>query len=94
MIELKENDSLLYDDLMLIHKDGGHKITMDEKGKRSGDLSFAEIVLQTPEVEATTVRFYDPEGKMNGTIEFGKYVITVNEVSWNGAFVRLNIRKK
>ena len=94
MIELKENDSLVYDDLTLIHKDGGHKITMDEKGKRSGDLSFAEVVLQTPEVEATRVRFYDPEGKKNGTIEFGKYVITVNEVSWNGTFVRLNIRKK
>jgi len=93
-IELKENDSLVYDDLTLIHKDGGHKITMDEKGKRSGDLSFAEVLLQTPQVEATRVRFYSPEGKMNSTIEFGNYVITVNEVSWNGVYVRLEIRKK
>ena len=94
IVELKENDSLNYDDLKIIHIDGGHKITMNEKGKRSGDLSFAEVVLQTPGMEVRRVRFYDPEGKMKEPFEFGKYVIIVKEVSWNGAMVKLEIRKK
>jgi len=85
---------LVYDDLTIVHIDGGHKITMNEKGKRSGDLSFAEVVLQTPDVETTKVRFYHPEGKKNGVIEFGKYVISVKDVAWNGVFVMLGIRKK
>ena len=85
---------MVYDDLTPVHKDGGHKITMNEKGKWSGDLSFAEVVLQTPEEEATWVRFYHQEGGKNGTIEFGKYVITVNDVGRNGAIVMLDIRKK
>lgn len=94
ILELKENDSLVYEDLTMVHKDGGHKITMDEKGKRSGDLSFADVVLQTPGVEDTRVRFYDPEGKKKEPIEFGKYVISVKKVAWNGAIVMLDIRKK
>ncbi|HEY5370854.1 MAG TPA: hypothetical protein VIJ75_17855 [Hanamia sp.] len=94
MIELKEGTSLVYDDLTIVHIDGGHKITMDEKGKRSGDLSFAEVMLQTPDVKSTKVRFYHPEGKKNGVIEFGSYAITVKEVAWNGVFVMLDIRKK
>ncbi|HET7116591.1 MAG TPA: hypothetical protein VFI29_08880 [Hanamia sp.] len=94
ILELKENDSLVYDDLTIVHIDGGHKITMNEKGKRSGDLSFADVVLQTPAAEATRVRFYNPEGKENKTIEFGKYIITVKNVAWNGATVMLDIRKR
>ena len=94
IVELKENDSLVYDDLTLVHTDGGHKITMNEKGKRSGDLSFAEVKLQTPGVEATRVRFYDPEGKEKEPVEFGKFIITVKNVAWNGTIVTLDIRKK
>ena len=94
IVELKEGGSVVYDDLTIVHIDGGHKITMNEKGKRSGDLSFAEVLLQTPGVEATRVRFYDPEGKKKEPVEFGKYVIMVKEVSWNGAIVKLDIRKK
>lgn len=94
VLELKENDSLVYDDLTLVHEGGGHKITMDENRKRSGDLSFAKVMLQTPDLAATKVRFYQPEDKINEVIEFGKYVITVKEVAWNGAIVMLDIRKK
>ena len=94
MIELKEGTSLVYDDLTIVHIGGGHKITMNENGKRSGDLSFAEIMLQTPDLAATKVRFYHPEGKMNEVIEFGKYVITVKDVAWNGVFVMLDIIQK
>ena len=46
-LELKEDQSLLFANLKRRHKGGGHKITMDEKGHRSGDLSFAEVGLQT-----------------------------------------------
>jgi len=51
-------------------------------------------VLQTPDVGATRVRFYNPEDKKNGIIEFSNYVITLNEVGWNGTFVSFYIRKK
>lgn len=94
MIELKEYDSLVYADLMLVHKGGGHKITMDEKGKRSGELSFAEVELLCPDMEDKQVRFYHPEGGRNTSIEFGTYIISVIDMGWNGAFVTLEIMDK
>lgn len=93
-LELKENQSLLFDDLKLTHKGGGHKITMDDKGHRSGDLSFAEVDLQTPRKELTQLRFFHPEGKRNLIVEFDDYVITTIDVGWNGEFVKMDIRKK
>jgi hypothetical protein len=93
-LKLKEYDSLVYSDSTLIHKGGGHKITMHETGKRSGDLSFAEVVLQCPDMEDKNLRFYHPDGGRNSSIEFGKYMISVIAVGWNAAFVSLEIRDK
>lgn len=94
MMELKEYDSLVYLDLTLVHEGGGHKITMDEKGKRSGDLSFADIVLQASGIGDARSRFYHPEGGKNAPVEFGNYLIAVVDMNWNGALVTLDITQK
>lgn len=96
MMELKTNESKKFEDLTVTLTDGGHKILMDENGKRSGDLSFAEITLQTPTLSAKNFRIYHPEGKndFNKNIEFDKYIVTTKDMEWNGASVLLSIERK
>ena len=93
MIELKIKESLLCDGLTLKHVGGGHKITMDENGRRSGDLSFADVLLSTKKLTPKKVRLFHPNIGEKVLVEFENYVVTVAEVGWNGAFVRLEISK-
>ncbi len=95
-MELKLNESKKFEDLTVAVIDGGHKILMDENGKRDGDLSFAEITLQTSACPAKSYRVYHPEGKkdFNKNIEFDNYIVTIKDMEWNGASVKLEIEKK
>lgn len=96
IMELKLNESKKFEDLTVAVTDGGHKILMDENGKRDGDLSFAELTLQTPKLPAKSFRVYHPEGKkdFNKNIEFDNYIVTIKDMEWNGASVKLEIEKK
>lgn len=59
-------------------------------------LSFAEITLQTPAWTAKSFRVYHPEGKndLNRNIEFDNYIVTLKDMEWNGASVKLAIERK
>jgi len=96
MMELKTNESKKFEDLTVTLNGGGHKILMGEDGGRSGDLSFAEITLQTPGWPAKIFRIYHPEGKkvFNKNIEFDNYIVTAKDMEWNGASVKLAIERK
>ncbi|HET7115711.1 MAG TPA: hypothetical protein VFI29_04440, partial [Hanamia sp.] len=93
MMELKTNESKKFEDLTVTLTDGGHKILMGEDGRRSGDLSFAEITLQTHALPAKSYRIYHPEGEkeFNKNIEFGNYIVTAKDMEWNGVSVKLAI---
>ena len=95
-MELKTNESKKFEDLIVTLTGGGHKILMGENGKRDGDLSFAEITLQTSTWPAKSFRIYHPEGKKdsNKNIEFDNYIVTTKDMEWNGASVKLEIEKK
>lgn len=95
-MELKTNETKKFEDLTVSHTGGGHKILMDEKGKRSGDISFADITLQTTSWPAKTFRLYSPkENKdLNSNIAFDNYIITVKNIEWNGRSVKLQIERR
>lgn len=95
-MELKTNETKSFDSLSVTLTGGGHKILMNEKGKRGGDLSFAEIVLETPEHPAENFRLYHPEGKdgLRKHIEFDNYLIAVKDMEWNGISIELSIERK
>lgn len=95
IMELKLNESKKFEDLTITVTDGGHKILMDENGKRNGDLSFAELTLQTPKLSAQKFRVYHPASKnnFNRIILFDDYKVTTKDMDWNGASVKLEIEK-
>lgn len=94
-MELKLNESKKFEDLTVTITDGGHKILMDGNGKRNGDLSFAELTLQTTKLSAKKFRVYHPASKnnFNRIILFGDYTVTTKDMGWNGASVKLEIEK-
>jgi len=96
IMELKLNESKKIESLTVVLTDGGHKILMGENGGRDGDLSFAEITLQTSAWPAKSFRIYHPEGKkdFNKNIEFDNYIVTIKDMEWNGESVKLEIEKK
>ena len=96
IMELKLNESKKIESLTVALTDGGHKILMGENGGRDGDLSFAEITLQTSAWPAKSFRIYHPEGKkdFNKNIEFDNYIVTIKDMEWNGESVKLEIEKK
>ncbi|MBS1738831.1 MAG: hypothetical protein JSS98_19930 [Bacteroidetes bacterium] len=94
-MELKLNESKKMEDLTITVTDGGHKILMDENGKRNGDLSFAELTLQTSKLSAKKFRVYHPESEnnFNRIILFDTYKVTTKDMDWNGVSVKLEIEK-
>lgn len=95
IMELKLNESKKMEDLTITVTDGGHKILMDENGKRNGDLSFAELTLQTSKLSAKKFRVYHPESEnnFNRIILFDTYKVTTKDMDWNGVSVKLEIEK-
>lgn len=93
VMDLKLNESKVFEGLKVTLTDGGHKILMDENGKRGGDLSFAEITLQTATAPAKVVRLFHPSGTRASSVEFDDYSVTVQAMEWNGARVTLAISK-
>lgn len=92
MIELKSGETISYKEITLTHKDGGHKILADENGKRSGDLSFADIVFKSGDAEPVKHRFFAPvPERINKPFRFGQYLFSVKTMSWNGVGVVLQI---
>lgn len=96
MMDLKINESKKNEDLTVTLTGGGHKILMGKNDGNIGDLSFAEITLQTPTSPAKSYIIFHPEGKkeLNKNIEFDNYIVTTKDMEWNGASVKLSIERK
>lgn len=93
MMELQLNETKTFEGLSVTLSDGGHKILMDDQGHRSGDLSFAEITVQTAGAPVKKVRLFHPSGTRPSSFEFDGYTIGITAMAWNGARVTLVISK-
>ncbi len=92
IMELKDKESKTFFDLTITNLGGGHKILPDENGLRSGDLSFAELKLQTPRLLEEKHRIIlDTEGAQS--FDFDNYKITVNRIDWDGELVILEVER-
>ena len=92
-IEIKEGESQIFEDLTITNRGGGHKILRGKDGGRGGDMSFADIALQTPRMTLTEFTTMHPE-KYNNPIVFDNYSIQIQEIDWNGKLIKLNVTKK
>lgn len=94
-MELKLHEKIKFESLTISLNGGGHKIIMNENGRRNGDLSYAEITLEIPESFSQKFRVYNTKEKENciKIIEFDIYRVTITEIEWNGNSVKLEIEK-
>ena len=89
-ISISPNETVTIDDLTITHSGGGHKILARVGG--GGDLSYAEITLETPRKAKQKNRLMN-YGRVE-TVKFDNFVIFAKRIGWNGTGLVLSVRKE
>ena len=90
-IEIKAGETVTVDRLHIKNLGGGHKILPVRDGKGGGDLSYAELELETTTGTKTKVTMFDDAESKAKPFVFEDYLIRTKSVNWNGESVGLEI---